>query len=220
MAPTYQMVRVEAPESGTWTATVKSVEVAAAGEPFRLRAAADTPVRLQIAPVDSQSAPTMRATLEGFPSAVPPHVRARVERPDGKLDDADVEQDGSAFVARYLRADIPGAYTFLWSALAGTVSRVSARSIFVGDTGIQGGTIQSVDGQYVRWNRGALHGIRHGLPVRILRQGQEIGEDWAIDVRAADADIEIDAVTGVLEINSGDEVQVDITIWAADAVTP
>ena len=209
-AATYQMLRVDAPESGTWTAAVKSLEVAAA---------ADTPVRLRLDPIDSQGAPAMRATLEGFSTTIP-NVRARVERPDGKIDDADLEQDGRSFVARYVRADIPGAYNFIWSALSGAVSRLATRSIFLGETAIQGGRIQSVEGQYVRWNRGLLHGIRHGLPVRILRQGQEIGRGRAIDVRPTESDIEIDSVSGVAEIAPGDEVQVEMGSWTADVVQP
>jgi hypothetical protein len=161
----------------------------------------------------------MRATLQGFPGTAP-HLRARVERPDGKSDDADVEQDGRVFVARYSRADLPGAYNFMWSALDGAVSRVATRSVFVGDTSIQGGTVQSVEGQYARWNRGSLHGVRPGLPVRIFRQGQEIARGRATDVRPAESDIEIDSVTGVPELNAGDEVQVEMSSWSGEVPPP
>jgi hypothetical protein len=85
---------------------------------------------------------------------------------------------------------------------------------------VEGGTIQSVEGQYVKWNRGLLQGIRPGQAVRIVRQGHEIGRGRAIDVRAADSDVEIDVVTGVAEIIVGDEVQVERRGRTADMPRP
>ncbi|MEA2235465.1 MAG: hypothetical protein QOC81_189 [Thermoanaerobaculia bacterium] len=110
--------------------------------------------------------------------------------------------------------------TFIWSEFDGAVSRVAARSILRGDESMQLSTIQSVDGQYARWNRGTLHGIRPGLPVRIFRQGQEIGRGRATDVRSAESDIEIDSVSGVAEISVGDEVQVEMGSGRRDVLQP
>jgi hypothetical protein len=94
------------------------------------------------------------------------------------------------------------------------------RPIAAGDAAIQGGTIQSVDGQYARWNRGKLHGVRPGLPVRIFRRGQEIGRGRVTDVRRAESDIEIDSVSGVAEISVGDEVQVEMGSERRDVLQP
>jgi hypothetical protein len=84
----------------------------------------------------------------------------------------------------------------------------------------EGGTIQSVEGQYLRWNRGLLQGVRPGQAVRIVRRGHEIGRGRAIDVRAAESDVEIDVVTGVAEIIVGDEVQVERRGRTADMPRP
>jgi hypothetical protein len=116
-------------------------------------------------------------------------------------------------VSRLRRIIVVSAIAVATAAGAGAFSiegRVAARSILAGGAAIQGGTIQSVDGQYARWNRGKLHGVRPGLPVRIFRQGQEIGRGRATDVRRAESDIEIDSVSGVAEISMGDEVQVEM----------
>ena len=241
---TWQMLRVDEPESGNWTVVVKGASSAGT---FRLRASADSPIRLRVESLETAGPPATKATLDGFPTTT--QVRARVERPDGKTEDARVEQDGGGLVARYARADIPGSYTFLWSARAGAISRAAAQSIAVNkpvvvaepvvqslppatpavhavptarattpaakppvpapQSSIQGGTVQSVDGQYIRWNRGSLQGIRHGLPVRIVRQGREIGRGRAIDVRSSDSDVEIDFVSGVSDIAVGDAVEVE-----------
>jgi hypothetical protein len=85
---------------------------------------------------------------------------------------------------------------------------------------VESGTIQSVDGQYVRWNRGLLQGIRPGQAVRIVRQGHEVGRGRAIDVRTVESDVEIDVVTGVAEIIVGDEVQVERRARTADMPRP
>lgn len=85
---------------------------------------------------------------------------------------------------------------------------------------VEGGKVESVDGQYVRWNRGLLQGIRPGQAVRIVRQGHEIGRGRAIDVRAAESDVEIDVVTGVAEIIVGDEVQLERRGRTADMARP
>jgi hypothetical protein len=100
------------------------------------------------------------------------------------------------------------------------VGRVATRSIPVGEAPFQGGTIQSVDGQYARWNRGKVHGVRPGWPVRIFRQGHEIGHGRATDVRRTESDIEIDSVSGVAEISVGDEVQVEMGSLSGDVLQP
>jgi hypothetical protein len=126
-------------------------------------------------------------------------------------------------VSRFLRIIVMPVIAVAMASSAGAfsiVGRVATRSILAGDTAIQGGTIQSVDGQYARWNRGKVHGVRPGLPVRIFRQGHEIGRGRATDVRRAESDIEIDSVSGVAEISVGDEVQVERGSERRDVLQP
>lgn len=212
---TYEMVRVENPAAGMWTAAVKSIDVAPSGEPFRIRAGAVTPVRLVLEPVPSIGA-SMRATLQGFPPGKP-RVGVRVERPDGRFDSADVTGDESSLLASYAQADLPGAYNFMWSVAAGDITRFATRAMFVGESSAQGGSVLSVDGQYVRWDRGALYGVRPGLQVQIVRNGQQIGTGRVIDVRRDDSDVELDTVSGLNDVIFGDSIQVELTSWTADA---
>lgn len=227
----------------------------------------DDSARLTLQPVEAHGIPTVRATLTHFPAD--PVVSVRVERPDGKSEDAVVEQQGGAFVASYPRADVPGEYTFVVCAAADETIRIARKSVTVGPnrgsagTGENGnaapsrtaasttattssspraennnrssgstpssgsatakkrtaasgsatvadvGTVQSIDGQYVRWNRGTVHGIRQGRQVRLLRHGIEIGRGRVIDVRETDSDVEIDSVSGVAEVAVGDAVDVE-----------
>jgi len=215
-ADTYELLRIDEPARGTWTATVRSIDVAAAGEPFRLRASAVTPVRISLDPVVAAGA-AMHASLEGFPAAVQPHVSVRVQRPDGRVAEAAIVKDAHGYFASYLHADLAGAYTFLWSASAGDVNRFATRSVFVGAATAQGGSVQSVEGQYVRWNRGSLYGLHPGLQVRIIRNGEPIATGRVIDVRTDDADIELDTVNGLIEVVPGDTVDVEMSSWAGDA---
>jgi hypothetical protein len=126
-------------------------------------------------------------------------------------------------VSRFRRIIVVPAIAVAMVSSAGAfsiVGSVATPSILVGDTAIQGGTIQSVDGQYARWNRGRLHGVRPGVAVRIFRQGQEIGRGRATDVRRTESDIEIDSVSGVAEIIVGDEVQVETRSGSRDVLRP
>lgn len=215
-AGTYELLRVDRPAPGTWTAIVKSIDVAPEGEPFRLRASAVTPIRIALEPAISFGA-AMRATLDGFPSAVQPRVAVRVERPDGRVEDADVARDGHGYFATYTHTDDPGAYTFAWSASVGNVSRFATRSVFVGATSAQGGSVQSVEGQYVRWDRGSLYGLRPGLEVRIVRNSEQIATGHVIDVRPDESDIELDTVSGLNDVVAGDTVEVEMSSWAGDS---
>lgn len=72
----------------------------------------------------------------------------------------------------------------------------------------QGGSVQSVEGQYVRWNRGSLYGLRAGLQARIVRNGEPIATGRVIDVRPDDSDIELDTVGGLNDVVVGDTVEV------------
>jgi hypothetical protein len=72
----------------------------------------------------------------------------------------------------------------------------------------QGGSVQSVEGQYVRWNRGSLYGLRTGLQARIVRNGEPIATGRVIDVRPDDSDIELDTVSGLNDVVVGDTVEV------------
>jgi hypothetical protein len=72
----------------------------------------------------------------------------------------------------------------------------------------QGGSVQSVEGQYVRWNRGSLYGLRAGLQVRIVRNGGPIATGRVIDVRPDESDIELDTVSGFNDVVAGDTVEV------------
>jgi Mg-chelatase subunit ChlD len=215
-AGTYELLRVDRPAPGTWTAVVKSIDVAPSGEPFRLRASAVTPVRIALEQTISLGA-AMKATLDGFPSASQPRVNVRVQRPDGRVADADVDRDGYGYLATYAHANAPGAYTFNWAASAGDVIRFATRSVFVGAPNAQGGSVQSVEGQYVRWNRGSLYGLRPGLEVRIVRNGEQIATGHVIDVRPDDSDIELDTVSGLSDVMAGDTVEVEMSSWAGDS---
>jgi Mg-chelatase subunit ChlD len=215
-AGTYELLRVDRPAPGTWTAIVKSIDVASSGEPFRLRASAVTPVRIALEPAISLGA-AMKATLDGFPSVGQPRLNVRVQRPDGRVADLEVAQDGHAYLATYAHTDVPGAYTFAWSASVGDVSRFATRSVFVGAPNAQGGSVQSVEGQYVRWNRGSLYGLRTGLEVRIVHNGEQIATGHVIDVRLDDSDIELDTVSGLNDVVAGDTVEVEMSSWTGDS---
>ena len=97
--------------------------------------------------------------------------------------------DASGWTAVYPRTDLTGAYNFVWMASIGDVTRYATRSVFIGAAGTQGGSVQSVDGQYVRWDRGALYGLRAGLAIRVLRNGEQIATGRVIDVRRDDCDV-------------------------------
>jgi hypothetical protein len=73
---------------------------------------------------------------------------------------------------------------------------------------VQGGSVQSVEGQYVRWNRGSLYGLRAGFQARIVRNGEPIATGRVIDVRPDDSDIELDTVSGLNDVVVGDTVEV------------
>ena len=220
-AGSYESLRLDAPEKGEWQALVKSVDVPASGEPFRLRVTGDSPVRLSVEPVpaDVQTGRPLElsARLDGFPSGAG-RAEASVTRPDGRVVPVEAQLEGEIVRAAYRGVDKPGPYAVRFTATRGGVTRGALRTAFVGGAEIVSrvGEILRVEGSWAVWNRGEMHGMRPGLSVRLFRGGRPIGIARVVDVRMEESDLEIDEITGVPELRRGDGGEVDPADWTGE----
>ncbi len=218
---TYESLRMDAPERGEWQALVKSVDVPSSGEPFRLRVTGDSPVRLSVEPIPSGGQTgrplELAARLDGFPSGAA-KAEAAVTRPDGRVVPLEARLEGETLRATLLDTGKPGPYAVRWSASRGTVARAAQQTVFVGGPEVvsRAGEVVRVEGAFATWNRGQMHGIRQGLPIRLYRGTREIGRAIVLDVRLEDCDLEVEEITGVAELRPGDRAEVDPAEWTGE----
>lgn len=66
------------------------------------------------------------------------------------------------------------------------------------------GAVTAVEGGYVTWDRGEADGVATGMTVVFHRGAQRVGSGRVSDVRAHESVVDMEEVTGVVEIKVGD----------------
>ncbi len=212
----YELLTPATLEPGTWIAEVASIDVPAAGEAFRLRATGRSGVGAAVdwsVPTAPPGVAVSTLAVRGFKDGEI-DARAVSYGPTGVRRDLNVRQGIGRLEAMLADVKVAGPYLVRWSIRQGAVVREVVDSVFVGQPmDPRQGLLTRVEGSYLVWDRGTLHGIRPGMTMRFYRSGVEVGRGQVLSVRDMESDLEVFETFGVAEMNVGDQAFVDASEW-------